>query len=57
MAKVFLGEFLSGKTAGEALLQTRRATLAQYNPLGLVYTLYAAENLAMDIDGDGKCPE
>jgi CHAT domain len=55
MALTFLREFLTGKSAGEALLIARRALLAKYNPLGLVYTLYATANLSLDLDGDGKC--
>jgi hypothetical protein len=55
MALRFFREFLSGSTAGEALLSARRALLAKYNPLGLIYTLYAAANLRLDLDGDGRC--
>jgi hypothetical protein len=47
-AKSFLEKFISGATAGDAMLETRRALLAQHNPLGLVYTLYAAAQLAFD---------
>jgi CHAT domain-containing protein len=47
MAVSFLREFLAGKPAGEALLLARRALLAQNNPLGLAYTLYAAEQLVL----------
>jgi hypothetical protein len=55
MALAFLEKFLTGTPAGEALLIARRALLAKYNPLGLVYTLYAAANLSLDLDGDGTC--
>lgn len=55
MALLFLEKFLTGMAAGEALLFARRALLAQYNPLGLIYTLYAAANLRLDLDRDGKC--
>jgi hypothetical protein len=54
-AAFFLEKFLSGQSAGEALLATRRALIANYNPLGLVYTLYAAAHLMIDQDGDGIC--
>jgi hypothetical protein len=56
MALRFFRAFLSGSTAGKALLTARRALLAQFNPLGLIYTLYAPANLMLDLDGDGKCP-
>ena len=46
-AKLFVEAFLKGTGAGEALLQARRALLAQGNPLGLVYTLYAAAELSL----------
>ena len=55
MAQRFLIRFLAGAGVGEALLLARRELLAQYNPLGLVYTLYAAAHLALDRDGDGRC--
>lgn len=44
-AEHFLGAFLAGKTAGDALLHARRRLLAQRNPLGLAYTLYASAGL------------
>jgi hypothetical protein len=53
-AKLFLGAFLKGTGAGEALLQARRALLSQSNPLGLVYTLYAAAELSLS--GIGNNP-
>jgi hypothetical protein len=43
----FLKHFLDGKTAGEAILSTRREFLSQNNPLGLVYTLYSAAQLRL----------
>ena len=46
-AKLFIEAFLKGAGAGEALLQARRALLSQRNPLGLVYTLYAAADLIL----------
>lgn len=45
MARRFLKAFLGNKCAGQALLEARRALLAQNNPLGLVYTLYAPSKL------------
>lgn len=47
----FLDRFLSGDTAGEAILNTRREFLSQNNPLGLVYTLYGAAQLRLREDG------
>ena len=47
-AKYFLERFLAGKSAGEALLTMRRILLANRNPLGLVYTLYAPAHLVLD---------
>jgi hypothetical protein len=41
----FLRAFLSLESAGRALLIARRKLLAQKNPLGLVYTLYANADL------------
>ena len=46
-ALLFLEKFLAGETAGDAMLDTRRILLAQNNPLGLVYTLYAAAHLKL----------
>jgi hypothetical protein len=43
----FLRAFLGGATAGASLLLARRKLLAQKNPLGLVYTLYANADLVM----------
>jgi hypothetical protein len=43
----FVQSFLAGKPAGEAMLLCRRAFLSQYNPLGLIYTLYAAAGLTL----------
>lgn len=45
MATAFLQAFLSGSSAGEALLQARRRLLAKYNPLGLAYTLFGSADL------------
>jgi hypothetical protein len=42
MGTSFLSHLLSGKDAGTALLEARRALLAKGNPLGLVYTLYGS---------------
>jgi hypothetical protein len=47
-AKRFLEGFLKGLPVGDVLLDARRALLAQYNPLGVVYTLYAAAQLALE---------
>jgi hypothetical protein len=47
VAKIFMTEFLDGHSAAEALLAARRRLLAKRNPLGLVYTLYAAADLGL----------
>jgi hypothetical protein len=47
-ARRFLEGFLKGLPAGDILLDVRRALLAQCNPLGLVYTLYAAAQLQLE---------
>ncbi|MBZ4422986.1 CHAT domain-containing protein [Myxococcus sp. RHSTA-1-4] len=47
MARLFFQHFLKRKPAGESLLEARRALLARYNPLGLVYTLYGSANLML----------
>jgi len=47
MAVEFLSHFLAGESAGEALHATRWSLLARYNPLGLVYTLYARADLRL----------
>ncbi|MDX1662455.1 MAG: CHAT domain-containing protein [Candidatus Promineifilaceae bacterium] len=52
VALQFLSRFLAGASAGEALLGMRRSLLAKHNPMGLVYTLYAAHNLHLDTEGD-----
>ncbi|CAA9366085.1 MAG: hypothetical protein AVDCRST_MAG89-4105 [uncultured Gemmatimonadetes bacterium] len=44
-AEHFLRAFVSGEPAGAALVQARRRLLAQRNPLGLAYTLYANADL------------
>jgi hypothetical protein len=54
-AQHFLADFLAGTQAGEAMRAARLALLAKNNPLGLAYTLYAAAELALDTDFDGKC--
>lgn len=54
-AEVFLSKFLVGRPAGNAMLETRRVMLSKKNPLGLIYTLYAATQLALDKAGDGSC--
>jgi hypothetical protein len=46
-AKSFLKRFLDGDAAGKALLDARLEFLAQNNPLGLAYTLYAFSSLAI----------
>lgn len=46
-ALLFFREFLQGVPAGEALRRARIALLAQNNPLGLVYTLYASAHLSI----------
>jgi len=47
MAERFLREFFDCEPAGAALLKARRAMLAKYNPLGLVYTLFAWSGLRL----------
>ncbi len=47
MAKEFLSRFLTGSSAGAALLGARRALLAKLNPLGLVYSLYGSADLTI----------
>jgi hypothetical protein len=47
VADVYLDHFLSGKTAGEALLAMRLDLLAEGNPLGLAYTLYGSADLTL----------
>ena len=47
----FAASFLKGVPAGEAMLLTRRALLAEYNPLGLIYTLYAVAGLTLTRNG------
>ena len=44
-AEHFLRAFITGKPAGAALVEARRRLLAQRNPLGLAYTLYANSDL------------
>jgi hypothetical protein len=46
-ARLFLAEFLNNQTAGQALLKARRTLLAKNNPLGVIYTLYAAACLRL----------
>jgi hypothetical protein len=41
----FLNPFLDGVPAGEALLRARQKLLADKNPLGLAYVLYAVAEL------------
>jgi hypothetical protein len=55
-ACAFVTRFVKGESAGNALLDVRRQLLGRKNPLGLIYTLYAPASLAVDADGDGKCP-
>ncbi|HEX6095473.1 MAG TPA: hypothetical protein VF432_04035 [Thermoanaerobaculia bacterium] len=47
VAEGFLARFLNGAAAGPALLAVRRALLANKNPLGLAYTLYAPADLKL----------
>jgi len=46
-AESFLKQFLARRTAGEAIVDARRALLAKRNPLGLAYTLYASAGLRL----------
>lgn len=46
-AGVFLAAFINGATAGDALFAVRHSLLKKCNPLGLVYTLYAAARLKL----------
>ncbi len=47
VAVLFLQRFLEGEQAGPALLAVRRSLLAEKNPLGLAYTLYAMAELSI----------
>jgi hypothetical protein len=47
VGRVFLREFLGGRTAGEALLTVRQSLLSRRNPLGLVYMLYGPADLKL----------
>jgi CHAT domain-containing protein len=49
VARDFLRRFLAGEGAGPALLAVRRQLLAERNPLGLLYTLYAPAELALQL--------
>lgn len=49
--------FLDGKSAGMALLLTRRRLLAKRNPLGLAYTLYAQSDLHLGGQGPRRRPQ
>ena len=55
-ARQFLARFLDGNEAGAALLDTRLDLLARGNPLGLVYTLYAAAELTLTQGQAGNQP-
>jgi hypothetical protein len=55
VACAFIRRFIAGVPAGKALLEARQDLLAKKNPLGLIYTLYAPTELAVDTDADGKC--
>ena len=48
IARTFFTSFLDGEEAGAALLHARRRLLAKQNPLGLIYTLYAAAHLKLE---------
>ena len=49
----FIRKFLKeGMPAGQALLEVRQALLAKFNPLGLVYTLFAPAGLVVDLKGE-----
>ena len=53
VACAFMTKFLKeGKQAGQALLEVRQALLAKFNPLGLVYTLFAPAELVVDLYGN-----
>lgn len=48
----FIRKFLKeGRPAGQALLEVRQTLLAKFNPLGLVYTLFAPAGLVVDLKG------
>jgi hypothetical protein len=47
-ARHFLGAFIAGRRAGDALLEARRKLLEKNNPLGLIYTLYATADLQLE---------
>ena len=48
IGSIFLENFLNGETAGISLLKARRILLSKNNPLGLVYTLFAAADLHLE---------
>ncbi|MEA3276096.1 MAG: CHAT domain-containing protein [Pseudomonadota bacterium] len=47
-AEQYLQMFLSGRPAGQSLLDVRQHFLSKGNPLGLIYTLFALSELALD---------
>jgi hypothetical protein len=48
VGRLFLESFLNGDQAGMSLLKARRVLLSKKNPLGLVYTLFAAADLHLE---------
>lgn len=48
IGNIFLEKFLNGEAAGISLLKARRVLLSKNNPLGLVYTLFAAADLHLE---------
>lgn len=55
VGEAFLRSYLSGAyTAGKALLVIRRRLLRRYNPLGLVYTLYANADMQLAHPSTGQ---
>jgi hypothetical protein len=52
-ARRFFEQFLGRTSAGEAMVRTRLQLLTQNNPLGLVYSLYAAADLRLKATGPG----
>jgi len=48
IGSIFLEHFLNGEAAGMSLLKARRILLSKKNPLGLVYTLFAAADLHLE---------
>ncbi|WP_298240583.1 CHAT domain-containing protein [uncultured Bradyrhizobium sp.] len=55
-ASLFLRRFLTGKTAGAAMLESRLEMLGRLNPLGIAYTLYGFNNLSITQTAETTSP-